>query len=370
MKLVINCGTSSIKMTLFNKKKRVIDGQLKNLISSKDSYAAGIKKILKEFNEKGFSTDHIETIGHRVVHGGEKYTHSVKITQKVEKDLDDLAELAPLHNRLAITAINFCKKEFPKAEQMAVFDTAFFSSLPPKAAFYAIPWSFSKKYKIKRYGFHGIAHEFSSKMYERKYGKGKIITVHLGSGCSLAAIKNGLPVDTSMGFTPLDGVMMATRSGELDPAIVSFLSQKLKKSPSRIIDILNSQSGLLGVSGTSSQMTKLINNQSFQSKLAVDMFVYQVVKKIGSYIAVLNGIDALVFSGGIGENSREIRKQIADSLSWCHVSIDNKKNESCFQSSPVKPGEIKKISIDQSKIAIFVVGTDENAFISNEMENL
>jgi acetate kinase len=384
--LVINCGTSSIKMTLFSEdKKRLIEGSLKNLFSpssileinqkkvevSAQSYQAALKILIEHFEQEGLVASSLMGIGHRVVHGGEKYTKSTLITHEVERDLQALIELAPLHNPPAISGIECAREFFPQIPQVAVFDTAFHVNLPQKALFYPIPWKLSQKYKIRRYGFHGIAHAFSWKKYVQNHKnsaeKHRVITVHLGSGCSMAAIRHGQSVDTTMGFTPLDGLMMATRSGELDPSIIAFLCNKERKSADEVMNILNHQSGLLGVSGKTANMEEIVASTDPQSKLSLEMYVYHIQKKIGAFIAALEGIDAIIFSGGVGENSWEIRKKIVEAFSWYSIFIDEAKNRSCTH---LNLGEIHNINRPDSKVSIYVVGCDENLFIVDEMKEV
>lgn len=386
--LAVNCGSSSIKMALFGweghqlRKKR--DGHLKNLFRDplieingkkvpsdgviKSSYPSGIQAIFEAFKKEGADFSQLKGIGHRVVHGGEKYTQSVFITSSVRQDIELLSELAPLHNPPSLKGIECTIGLFPNLPQIAVFDTAFHAQLPSKAAYYPIPWNLTQKHRIKRYGFHGIAHAFSYAKYKESFGKeGRVM--HLANGCSLTAIEKGMSVDTSMGFTPLDGLMMGTRSGELDPAIVSFLCEKENKSAQEIVDLLNTQSGLLGVSQKTADMQEIVKKAAFdpQIKLALDLFVYRIQKKIGSFIAALQGVDAHIFSGGIGENGWEIRKDVIDVYAWCSIFLDAEKNRSCVHLSP---GEIRLISRSHSKIEVYVVGSDENAFIIKELVNL
>ncbi len=354
--LVVNCGTSSIKITIFDEGLKRIKEEHLNVSSD---YPSAIMKMEFPTSLKG--------IGHRVVHGGERYIDATLITPAIEKDLQELSKLAPLHNPPALSGIDTMQKLFPHVPQIAVFDTAFHAHLPPKAAYYPIPWELSQKHKIKRYGFHGIAHAFSWKTYSRANDKQRVITLHLGSGCSMTAIRSGVSLDTTMGFTPLDGLMMATRSGEIDPAVVAYLCEKEGKTPDEIISLLNHRSGLHGVSEASADMEKILALDTPQAKLAVEMFVYHIQKKIGAFLAVLEGVDVLIFSGGIGENSWDIRQKIAQSLSWYDVALDEKKNRACVHPSP---GEIQCISKAGSKIALYVVGSDENQLIVEEVQLL
>ncbi len=348
--LIVNCGTATVKMTLFSK-----DGKVKKKVKMPSQ---SCEEAITEFK-----TTSLQAIGHRVVHGGEKYVQSTLITPDVESDLQALIELAPLHNPPAIAGIETCKRLFPNVPQVAVFDTAFHSTIPPKAAFYPIPWQLSQKYKIKRYGFHGIAHAYDWTQYSQTQNpKKRVITVHLGSGCSITAIENGVSIDTSMGFTPLDGLMMATRSGALDPAIVSYLCEKEKKSPDEVVSLLNHQSGLLGICGEA-DMQKILSSNNAQTKLALEMFVYHIQKQIGAFIAILGGVDAILFSGGIGENSPHVRQKVMQA--WREIPLDEKKNQ-----STVTSGEIVEIHDKNSNVAVFVVGCDENQFIFEEIISL
>lgn len=351
--LVINCGTSSVKMTFFT-----ASGEARFLELKLDS---SIAQAVHEGVEH-FSTFEIDAIGHRVVHGGEKYTEITLITLDVEKELQKLSELAPLHNPPALEGIAYCRTRFPKIPQIAVFDTAFHAKIPLKAALYPLPWELAQKYGIKRYGFHGIAHAFAWDQYSSKCGTDKnVITLHLGSGSSLTAIKRGISIDTSMGFTPLDGVMMATRCGELDPAIFSYLCEKEKKSPHEILALMNQDSGLLGICGEK-EMQKILERQDSQAGLAVEMFVYHIVKKVGAYIAVLGNVDALIFSGGIGENAPLIREKII--RSFPQFSLEEKRNRTL----KVLPGEMQEIHHTSSQVEIYVVGSDENRYIANQID--
>ncbi len=354
--LVINCGTSSVKMTLFENKRGVKRQEI-------ELDSASYSQVIEQGIEKLQVSD-IKAIGHRVVHGGEKYTKSVLLSTEVGKELHALCELAPLHNPPAMEGIDCCKRLFPHIPQIAVFDTAFHATLPPQAALYPLPWDLSRKYHIKRYGFHGIAHAFSWKKYSERCGSDKkVITLHLGSGCSLTAIDKGISVDTSMGFTPLDGVMMATRCGEMDPAIVSYLCEKERSTPDQILSLLNHKSGLLGICGKKA-MQEILESQDPQAKLAIEMFVYRIVKKVGAYLAVLGDVDALIFSGGIGEHAHRIREEIV--RAFPSFSIDVKKSESLA----IEPGEIAKIHKLFSKKGLYVVGSDENQLIAEEMKKV
>lgn len=390
--LVINCGTSSVKVSLFATTKkpplvRLWEGQVKGIFSSNailetgvqqkkstsippcSSYRDAILSVLEQLKAEGFSLSSICGVGHRVVHGGNQFTKSTLLTDSVLKELQALSSLAPLHNPPSLEGIAAAKELLShKIPQIAVLDTAFHSHLPRYAALYPIPLELSERHQIKRYGFHGISHDYLWRNYAEahpeKKNSGKVITLHLGSGCSLAAIKGGKCMDTTMGFTPLDGLMMATRSGAIDPAIVAFLSEKEKKSPSEIITILNRESGLLGVSGKTGNMQALLAETDERAKLAIDMFQHSLLKATGAFVAVLGGVDAFLFSGGIGENSPFIRGRLLKALSWMDISLDEAKNAECVG---LTFSEMRMITTKDSAIKAFVVATDENLAIAEEV---
>jgi acetate kinase len=317
--LTINSGSSSIKYQLFDMPKaKIIKKGTIDKIGEQGSriknHHQGIKIILKDI-------DNVAAIGHRVVHGADKFIKPTLIDKRVIAKIKQCARLAPLHNPANLTGILACKKLLKNIPQIAIFDTAFHHSLPDFAYTYGLPYAFYKKLGIRKYGFHGTSHEYvaqeAARILRRPLEKLKIITCHLGNGCSIAAVKFGKSVDTSMGFTPLEGLLMGTRSGDLDPAVVIYLERKLKLSAEKIDDILNKQSGLLGVSGLSNDMRKLqqaAKKGNKRARLAIEMFVYRLRKYIGAYIAVLGGLDAIIFTAGIGENQSQIRKKICSGL--------------------------------------------------------
>ncbi|MBN1353297.1 MAG: acetate kinase [Candidatus Omnitrophica bacterium] len=328
--LVINCGSSSAKYQLFDikKNKSVAKGIVEKIGEKgavcKDHYQAiGIirdrllrdrKKILKDINE-------LKGIGHRVVHGGEEFNKAVFIDKKVLRSIESASELAPLHNPPSLAGIKACKRYFSGIPQVAVFDTAFHQTMPAHSYIYGIPFDFYKKYKIRRYGFHGTSHWFvageAARILKKPLRKLKIITVHLGNGCSMTAVLKGKSVDTSMGFTPLEGLIMGTRSGDIDPAIVTFLMEKNKLSAEKVAEILNKKSGLLGISGLSNDMRDIIcgmKKGNKRAKLAFDIFVYKIKKYIGAYQAVMGGADAVVLTGGIGENVPVLKNRLSNEL--------------------------------------------------------
>jgi len=338
--LAFNVGSSSIKYSLFENLNKTESGENERL-KSKEDYKKAINKILKKFENKK-----IDLIVHRVVHGGELKKPS-KITSAIKKQIRRFSEFAPLHNPKQLMVIGLCEK-FNKT-QYAVFDTMFFAHLPEVARNYAIPKEITKKYKIKRYGFHGLSHKFVSKGL-----KGRTITCHLGSGSSIAAIKDGKPLDTSMGITPLEGIMMGTRPGSIDPGIILFLQKKGYNAE----DILTNKSGLKGISGYSDFRDILKNKKKNKNcKLAYDLFIYRIIKVIGSYIPALGGIDNLVFTAAIGENVPELRRDICNSLKYLGLRLDNKQNK--------KNSEI--ISLKNSKIKVYVRKTNEEQMAVEEV---
>ena len=392
--LVINCGTSSVKISLFSSVNdttplfRLWNGHLKGIFSSSPSLEIGTEKrkiislsscgsyrkailtILDCLEKDQFSLSLICKVGHRVVHGGKEFINSILLTDFVLQKLQILSSLAPLHNPPALEGISVAKELFSDIPQIAVFDTTFYSNFPPHVALYPIPLELAEEHQIKRYGFHGISHQYLWKRYITSYPEkkkdGKIISLHLGSGCSLTAIKASIPIDTTMGFTPLDGLMMATRSGSIDPAIVAFLAEKENKSAAEIITILNQQSGLLGVSGETGDMQALLSlaESNERAKLAIDMFLHNLIKGVGSLIAILGGVDAFLFTGGIGENSPFIRSYLLSRFSWINVLLSESKNDECFSLSF---GEMRRISSEDSSVQVFVVATDENGVIAEEI---
>lgn len=312
----------------------------------------------------------IEAIGHRVVHGGERFQEPVRIDDEVFAAIDRLAELAPLHNPGCIAGIKGARAMMGSDTPMvAVFDTGFHRSIPPQAATYAVDLDLARKHGIHRYGFHGIAHAslagICAAAANRPLTSLRLITLHLGNGCSATAIDRGRSVDTSMGFTPLEGLVMGTRSGDLDPALVGYLVRKAGLSFDEVERLLNERSGLLGLSGLSSDMRELLiaaeGRPNSRAALAVDVFCYRVRKYIGSYLAVLGGADAIVFGGGIGERSAVIRSRICDGMDWCGLRLDPVRNEAAVG---LASGEAAKISEDGAQLACYVAGVDEEAEIA------
>jgi acetate kinase len=324
-------------------------------------------------NESGIpeitSTADIHAVGHRVVHGGERFQHSVVIDDQVLRGIEDCIDLAPLHNPANIKAIIATRELLgPGLPQVAVFDTAFHQTLPDYAYLYALPYQFYRRHKIRRYGFHGTSHRYVAYRYRQVLGLEReatnIITLHLGNGCSATLIRGGDSRDSSMGLTPLEGLVMGTRSGDIDPAILDFISVKEGLSLQETESLLNKQSGLLGISGLTNDMRELLEeareHDDRRARLAIDIFCYRVRKYIGAYLAAANGADALVFTGGIGENSPEVRALICDGLQWLGLELDAALNEAQIG------GTEGLISTDASRLAAYVIPTDEELLIARD----
>lgn len=393
--LVINAGSSSLKYQLIDMdSKNVmakglcerigIDGRLTHEADGKEgkykaevpmkTHAEAIKAVLDILTnaEWGVIADmkEIDAVGHRVVHGGEYFADSVVITEKVLKAIEDCVPLAPLHNPPNLIGIHACQDVMgPNVPMVAVFDTAFHQTMPQSHYMYAIPYEYYEKYKIRRYGFHGTSHRFVSQQAAEMLGRPiedlKIITCHLGNGSSITAIDRGKSIDTSMGFTPLDGLPMGTRSGNIDPAIIEFLCEHEHKNAAEVIEILNKKSGMQGISGVSSDFRDLdnaIDEGNKRAILAKDMFNISVKKIIGSYIAEMGGVDAIVFTAGVGENDRSVRWDICEHLEYLGVKIDPEKNK--------YRGRQMDISIDWARVRVLVIPTNEELVIAQDTERL
>ncbi|MBS1810631.1 MAG: acetate kinase [Acidobacteria bacterium] len=311
----------------------------------------------------------IQAVGHRVVHGGERFVSSVLITDEVLSGIEDCIDLAPLHNPANIRGILAVRELLGAGlPQVAVFDTAFHQTLPEQAYLYALPYQLYRRHRIRRYGFHGTSHRYIAYRYRQLRNVPReavnIITLHLGNGCSAAAIKRGNSVDTSMGLTPLEGLMMGTRSGDVDPSIIDFIGTKEGLSAREVESLLNKQSGLLGISGLTHDMRDLLDeaqsNKDRRALLAIQLFCYRVQKYIGAYLAAMNGTDAIIFSGGIGENSAEVRAQICAGLEWMGIKIDQERNTS------MSGRQEGVISTYDSRLAIYVIPTDEELLIARD----
>lgn len=398
--LVINCGSSSLKYQLLDMTdesvlckgsiERIglkINGGEENVIVKvgdekfvydkelKDHVAAfnEVKYILSEGEHKVIdSFDEIDAIGHRIVQGGDRYTKSVLVTEKVVKDVEELAPLAPLHNPAHLMGYRACLKVVgPDVPQVFVFDTSFHSTMPPKAYMYAVPYEYYEKYAVRHYGFHGTSHKFVSHRVADKMGKDikdlKIITCHLGNGSSIAAVDHGKVIDTSMGFTPLDGFMMGTRSGGVDPSVVTFIMKKLNLTPDEMDNILNKQSGVNAISGVSSDDRDICAAQNAGNERAIlahEMQAYEIAKYVGSYIAAMNGVDAIVFTGGIGENGFWLRSKICSYLGYMGVHINEALNQATIK------GAEAELTDPEDKVRVFILATDEELTIARDTKEI
>src|SRR5687768_398527 len=311
----------------------------------------------------------VQAVGHRVVHGGEHFTRSVLITDEVIRGLEDCIDLAPLHNPANIKGITAARALFGEGlPQVAVFDTAFHQTLPGHAFLYALPYQLYRRYRVRRYGFHGTSHRYVAYRYRQlrriERDQTNIITLHLGNGCSAAAIRNGNSIDTSMGLTPLEGLVMGTRCGDIDPAIIDFIATKEGLSSGEVETLLNKQSGLLGISGLTSDMRELLaeaqEENDRRARLAIEIFCYRARKYIGAYLAAMNGADAIVFTGGIGENSWEVRSRVCDGLQWLGLELDEDRNREHVG------GREGVISKTDSRLAAYVIPTDEELLIARD----
>ncbi|BDQ01591.1 acetate kinase [Ignavibacterium sp.] len=384
--LVLNCGSSSVKYQFIDTEKKLALAKglvdrigMAGAVLSHQRYDGDQIKISGEILDHQIAIEYvlamllsknhgviddkkdIEAVGHRVVHGGETFSGSVLITDEVIKALQDNIELAPLHNPPNIKGIQAATRILPGTPQVGVFDTAFHSHMPPKAYLYGIPYELYRKYKIRRYGFHGTSHLYVSKraaeLMGRKYEELKIITAHLGNGCSMAAVDRGVSVDTTMGFTPLEGLLMGTRSGDLDPQVILYIMGKEGLSLNEAATMLNKHSGLIGISGESSDMREIlaaVKDQHQRAKHAFDIFCYRIKKYVGAYASAMGGVDALVFTGGIGENSYEVREEVCRDMEFMGIHLDQLRNQN----------KEELISSDSSKVKVFRIPTNEELVIA------
>ncbi|PIS39170.1 MAG: acetate kinase [Candidatus Nealsonbacteria bacterium CG08_land_8_20_14_0_20_38_20] len=360
--LVLNSGSSSVKYSLFNENLKEIEKGIEERIGLEGgakNHREAIKRIFKKITDSGKIKDlsEIKTIGHRVVHGGEDFRKPVLVNEKVIKKLKEYSKLAPLHNPPNILGIEACRELLPKAKNVAVFDTSFYNSLTPEAYLYAIPYQFYQKEKIRRYGFHGISHNYVSQEAKKILGKKiqRLITCHLGAGSSITATFKGKPIDTSMGFTPLEGLVMESRSGSIDPAIPIYLISQLGFKPEEVDNLLNKKSGFIGICGIK-DFRDILKSKDEKAKLAYRIYLRSVIKHIGAYTGLLGGLDALVFTAGIGEGAVRFRKDAVDQLKYLGAEIDQKKNK-----------ENKYIiSTKKSRVDILVVPTNEALMIAKE----
>lgn len=385
--LVINCGSSSLKYQLFDMNDESVlakglveriglpgsilihrPGDAKVEIKEEiENHAKAISLVLAALTDKDHgvvkSLEEISCVGHRVVHGGEAFCGSVAITPAVMEALKENIELAPLHNPPNIMGIDACTELMPGVPQVGVFDTAFHQTMPAEAFIYALPYEYYEKYKVRRYGFHGTSHRFVTQRALDMLGNpnAKIVTCHLGNGASLAAVKAGKCIDTSMGLTPLEGLAMGTRSGDIDPAIIEFIMNKENLTIAQMSNVLNKKSGVLGISGVSSDFRDIegaAEEGNKRARLALDRFAYVVKKYIGSYVAAMDGVDAIVFTAGLGENSASMREKICSGLTFLGIEIDPAKNKI--------RGEEIEISTANSKTKVLVIPTNEELMIARD----
>jgi acetate kinase len=384
--LVLNSGSSSIKYQFIDTDKKLALAKglvdrigMTGAVLSHQRYDDEKIKVVGEILDHQIAVEYvlgvmlsknhgviddkkdIEAVGHRVVHGGETFSDSVLITDEVVKVLQDNIELAPLHNPPNIKGIQACQRILPDVYQCGVFDTAFHAHMPPKAYLYGIPYELYKKYKIRRYGFHGTSHLYVSQhaaiLLKKDLKDLRLITIHLGNGCSMAAVKYSISVDTTMGFTPLEGLLMGTRSGDLDPSVILFIMGKEGLSMHESQTLLNKHSGLIGISGESSDMREIIaavNDNQQRSKWALDVFTYRIKKYIGSYAAAMGGLDGIVFTGGIGENASLVREEVCKDLEFLGIELDDLKNQNSEE----------MISKNESKVAVMRIPTNEELVIA------
>ncbi|MDD2256841.1 MAG: acetate kinase [Bacteroidales bacterium] len=393
--LVLNCGSSSIKYKLFEMSKSEVlaqggiekigledsflkltkpDNQKVTIHKSIPEHQTGVEMILNVLTsaENGCiqSLSEIQAVGHRVVHGGEKFNESVVITQEVINKVEECIELAPLHNPSNLIGIRAVESLMPGVPQVAVFDTAFHQTMPPKAYIYGLPYNYYENFGIRRYGFHGTSHRYVTKraceLLGVPYDHQRIVSAHIGNGASIAAIKNGKSIDTSMGMTPVDGLLMGTRSGEIDAGVLTFIQDKEHLDHQQLNDLLNKRSGVLGVSGVSSDMREIedaVKAGNERAILAMEMYNYRIKKYVGSYAAVLGGLDILIFTGGVGENQWVTRTDVCANMEYMGIKIDESKNIGMR-------GKEMVLSTPDSKVAVLVVPTEEELMIAHDTMEL
>ena len=393
--LVVNCGSSSIKYKLYNMddesvlapggverigidnafiKVKLPNGEKKQIMADLPTHKEGVSLVFQCLLDPEFgaikSLDEIDAVGHRIVQGGDKFNKSVILTKQVEEGIEELCDLAPVHNAGHLKGIRAVDALMPTTPQVCVFDNAFHSTMPDYAYLYAVPYELYEKYHVRRYGFHGTSHRYVSKRVCEILGldvnNSKIITCHIGNGASVAAVLNGKVIDTSMGLTPLAGLMMGTRCGDIDPSAVTYLMEKLGKKPQEMADYLNKKSGVVGITGISSDMRDIENAASEgneRAQLALKMYDYRIKKYIGAYAAALGGVDAIVFTAGVGENQTGTREKACEGLEFLGINIDVAKNATIR-------GEEAIISTPESKVKVVVVPTDEEIVIARDTKEL
>lgn len=391
--LVVNCGSSSLKYQLIDMETEevmakgnvekvgapdsflthTVNGEKHKIEKKVANHEEGMELVVEQLLHPEYgvisSLDEIDAIGHRIVHGGEKFTKSVLVTDEVIKGIEDAVKFAPLHNPAHLQGIYACQKKFVGKPNVVVFDTAFHQTLPKKAYMYAVPYEYYDKYKVRKYGAHGTSHRFVSKRAAEVIGKPiedlKILVCHLGQGASLCAVDGGKSIETTMGLTPLAGVPMGTRSGDIDPSLVTFLMEKEGLTPAEMEKVLNKKSGKLGLSGVSNDdrdIETAAKEGNERAQLAIDNFVYQVAGYIGKLVAQMKGVDVIAFAGGIGENGIDARKSICDYLKFLGIEIDEEKNN-CR-------GKEVEISTSDSKVKVYVIPTNEELMIARDTRDI
>ncbi len=392
--LVINCGSSSLKYQLIDSNSEEVlakglcerigaagsvlthktnDGRKEVIEEPMPNHTVAVKLVISALTDKEYgcikSLDEIGAVGHRIVHGGENFSESVIITEDTIKAIEECSDLAPLHNPANLIGVNSCKEIMGDIPMVAVFDTAFHQTMPEKAYMYGLPYEYYEKYKIRRYGFHGTSHQFVSQhaaeMLKKDIKDLKIIVCHLGNGASVTAVQGGKSVDTSMGLTPLEGLLMGTRCGDIDPAVVEFICKKENLTVEEALNVLNKKSGMLGLTGLSSDARDVeaaVKEGNERAILTVQSYAYRVAKYIGAYTAAMNGVDAICFTAGLGENHRLLRQRVASYLGYLGAELDDVRNDVA--------GEDAIISTDTSKVALLVVPTNEELAIARETKRL
>lgn len=394
--LVVNAGSSSLKYQLFDTAKNEVlakgicerigtdgkidhkcfDGRRWTKEIDMPNHSVATKIVVDTLTGKDYgcisSMDEIEAVGHRIVHGGPFFFESCLLTPEVLDKLERCRDLAPLHTGAHLMGIKGCTVVMPNVPQVLVFDTAFHQTMPAKACTYPLPFEICEKYHIRRYGFHGTSHKFVSREMIKLLGKPaeetKIVTCHIGNGASMAAVKGGKVIDTTMGFTPLDGVEMGTRCGSIDPAIVTFIMKKEGYTPDEMDNFMNKKCGFLGVSGVSSDSRDIeqgIKEGNDRCELAADILAYQVKKNIGAYAAAMNGLDAVVFTAGMGENNPELRQRVCEDMEFYGIEIDSEINAKTLRQS-----DMVKLSTENSKVAVYVIPTNEEYMIASDTEEI
>lgn len=389
--LVVNAGSSSLKYQLLNMddesviakgncdrigidghiSHKTFDGRKIDMDCDFPTHTEAFEKLVEVLTTGEASViksmNEISAVGHRIVQGAEVFDKTTLVTDEVIDKIDDMSELAPVHNHAHALALRACKKVIPEGTPMVVvFDTAFHQTMPPKAFMYGLPYEDYEKYHVRKYGFHGTSHRFVSAALAEAMGKDikdlKIVSCHLGNGSSITAVDGGKSIDTSMGFTPLDGVVMGTRTGSVDPSAVTFVAEKHGFSPKEMSDYMNKKSGFLGVSGVSSDnrdISSAAEHGDKKAKLVSEMLIYEIKKYIGSYAAAMNGLDAVLFTGGIGENAAEVRQGVCDDMDFFGIKIDNELNKTVH-------GTLTKLSTPDSKVEVWVVPTNEELLIARD----